>query len=153
MRKLLILTCLLGTASVSWAQTKRGSWEALNSLGAGQRIEVVETSLKKHAGTFVTVSHEAIELREETTNQTIKKENVMRVTLLEKSHRLRNTLILGAVGCGVGAGIGAATGSSKGIVGTRGLAAGIGAVIGLAGGAAVGAALPSHDTIYRAKPH
>ena len=90
----------------------------------------------------------------------IKREDVMRVTLLDKSHRLRNALILGAVGAGAGAGIGAATHhhvicttpcslqnpntflSSK-------QAAAVGAVIGLAGGTGIGAAIPSHPTIYR----
>lgn len=158
MRRLLIVTCLLGMAPVSWAGTNRGSWEGLESLRAGQKIEVVETSLKKHSGTFLTVSDEAIQLREGATDEAIKKENVMRVTSLENSHHARNALIFGAVGAGVGAGIGAAayhscTAQSFCIVDARGITTGVGAVIGLAGGAVVGAVLPSHDTIYRAKPN
>ncbi len=150
MRRLLIVTCLLGMAPVSGAQTNRGSWEALNSLHAGQRVEVIETSLKEHQGTFVSVSDEAIQLREGSTDEPIKKENVMRVTALDKGHHGRNALIFGALGFGIGAGIGAAAGSGKefGVVLVP-----FGAGIGLAGGAIVGAALPSHDTIYRAKPH
>lgn len=77
-------------------------------MHAGQRIEVVETNLKKHNGTFSTVTEEAIQLREGGNDVGIKKENVMRVTLLDKSHRLRNAFIVGAVGSGAGAGIGAA---------------------------------------------
>jgi hypothetical protein len=149
LRKLLIAICLLGMPCISWAQANRGSWEALNSLHAGQRIEVVETSLKKHQGTFLTVSNEAIQLREGATDEPIEKENVMRVTSL--SHRWRNALIFGLVGAGVGAGIGAALAGK--CFCTRGQAAGVVAVVGLAGGAAIGVALPSNDTIYRAKQH
>jgi hypothetical protein len=152
MRRLLIIACLLGTTPVARAQTDRGAWESLNGLRAGQRIEVVETNLKKHTGTFVTVSDEAIQLREGPTDESVKKADVMRVTLLEKNHRLRNALIGGAVGCGAGAGIGAVVHSGLGSFFSRSAAAGFGAVIGLAAGAALGAAVPSHPTIYRANP-
>ena len=152
LRKLLIAICLLVIPHISLAQTNRGSWEALNSLHAGQKVEVVETGLKKHQGTFVTVSDEAIELREGSTEEPIKRDNVMRVTALDKGHRGRNALIFGAVGAGVGAGIGAVTAGRYAEFG-RGIPAAIGAGIGFAGGAVVGAALPSHDTIYRAKAH
>jgi len=118
----------------------------------GQRIEIVETSLKKHAGTFETVSEGTIQLRVGSADESVKKEDVMRVTSLEKSHRLRNALIGGLIGGGAGAGIGAAVHSGRGSYIPRSGAAAIGAVLGLAGGAAVGAAVPSHDTIYRAKP-
>jgi thiamine pyrophosphate-dependent acetolactate synthase large subunit-like protein len=54
----------------------------------------------------MTVSEEVIQLREGTTELGVRKESVLRVTLLDKSHSLRNVLIFGAVGCGVGAGMG-----------------------------------------------
>jgi hypothetical protein len=152
MRRLLILACLLGTAPVALAQTDRGAWESLDGLRPGQRIEVVETSLKTHKGTFVAVSAEAIQLHGSAADESIKKADVMRVTSLDKSHRLRNALIGGAVGFGAGAGIGAAVHSSRDSFFPRSAAAGFGGVLGLAGGAAVGAAVPSHPTIYRAKP-
>jgi len=87
----------------------------------------------------------------------IPKESVVRVTVLDKSHRLRNSLLFGGVGAGAGAGIGAAatrcSSSSNTFCGLgRGVAVGIGAVAGLLGGAGVGAAIPSHPTIYRAEP-
>jgi hypothetical protein len=151
LRRLLIAVCLLGMPCISWAQANRGSWEALDSLHAGQRIEVVEMSLKKHRGTFVTVSDEAIQLREGASDEAIKKENVMRVTVLDKGHRWRNALIFCAVGAGVGAGIGAAAAGK--CFCTRGQAAEAVAGVGLVGGAVIGVALPTHDTIYRAKQH
>src|SRR5712692_7500399 len=141
------------------AQYKRADWKALYSLRAGEKIELVETGMKKHVGTFSTVTEEAIQMREGSSDIGIPKENVARVTVLDKSHRLRNAFILGAVGAGAGAGIGAATSrcsssnNSLTFCGLgRSIAVGAGAVVGLAGGAGIGAAIPSHPTIYRAEP-
>lgn len=159
MRKLALIAMLLGMPVLSHAQTSRKSWDALNTLHAGQRIEVVETNLKKHKGTFSTATDEAIQLREGGRDVGIKREDVMRVSLLDESHRLRNAFIVGAAGAGTGAGIGAAatrcssTSGSLNFCGLgRSVAIGIGAVAGLIGGAGTGAAIPSHPTIYRAEP-
>jgi hypothetical protein len=90
------------------AQDKKSDWKALYGLHAGEKIELIETGMKKHVGKFSTVTEEAIQLREGSNDIGIRKESVARVTLLEKSHRLRNAAILGLVGAGAGAGIGAA---------------------------------------------
>lgn len=81
MRKLAVALMLLGTPILSRAQTPTNSWAALNALHAGQRIEIIETNLKKHSGTFSTVTDEAIQLREGGSDVGIRKEDVMRVTL------------------------------------------------------------------------
>jgi hypothetical protein len=72
------------------------------------QTELLETGMKKHAGTFSRVAEEAIQMREGANDIGIPKENVAGVTVLDKSHRGRNALILGAAGAGAGAGIGAA---------------------------------------------
>src|SRR6266852_278658 len=90
------------------AQDKRADWKALYDLRAGEKIELVETGMKKHVGTFSTVTDEAIQMREGSNDVVIRKENVARVTVLDKSHRLRNAAILAVAGAGAGAGIGAA---------------------------------------------
>src|SRR6266702_2051387 len=139
------------------AQDKKADWKALYGLRSGEKIELVETGMKKYVGTFSTVTEEAIQLREGSNDIGIRKENVARVTVLDKSHRGRNALILGAVGAGAGAGIGAvstrcSSANSFDFCGLgRSIAVGLGAVVGLAGGAGIGAAIPSHPTIYRAE--
>src|SRR5260370_38924865 len=90
------------------AKDKKSDWKALYGLRSGEKIELIETGMKKHVGTFSTVTEEAIQLREGSNDIGIRKENVARVTLLRKSHRLRNDAILGVGGAGAGAGIGAA---------------------------------------------
>ena len=160
MRNLALIAILLGMPILSHAQTNRNSWDALNTLHAGQRIEVVETNLKTHKGTFSTVTGEAIQLREGGGDVEIKREDVMRVTLLDESHRLRNAFILGGAGAGTGAGIGAAatrcSSPSNSFISCdfgRSIVIGIGAVASLIGGAGIGAAIPSHPTVYRVEHH
>lgn len=159
MRNAALVCCLVLIPCSLRAQNKRDDWKALYGLRSGEKIELIETGMKKHVGTFSTVTEEAIQLREGSNDIGIRKESVARVTLLEKSHRLRNALIVGAVGAGAGAGIGAAASRCSSSTGSfnfcgigRGVAVGIGGLAGLAGGAGIGAAIPSHPTIYRAGP-
>ena len=160
MRRVLLLICVLGVPCASWAQTNPASWENLSALQPGEKIQVVGMNSKKVSGTFVSVSDAAISLQEEAGPQSIQRQDVRSVKLMENGHRVRNALIGAGVGAGVGAGIGAAAYSkcspSQSFciqpVG-RGVTAGIGAVIGGASGAIVGALLPSHKTIYRASAH
>jgi hypothetical protein len=54
-RPVLILVLFLGLRAVLGAQTQQGSWTNLSRLRVGQGIEVIESSMKRHAGKFVTV--------------------------------------------------------------------------------------------------
>ena len=151
MRNMLSLICILATSVVSLAQSNSASWQNLNSLRAGQSIQVVDVSSKKHSGVFVSASDAAIVLTETSGERTLQKENVRSVKLMKNRHRLRNTLIGAGVGAGAGAGITAGAWESHGFLGGKGAGAAVGAVIGGLGGAIVGAVLPSHDTIYSVK--
>jgi hypothetical protein len=105
----------------------------------------------KPSGIFEAVSETAINYRDSAGEQTIQKQDVRSVRLMENKHRLRNALIGAAVGAGAGAGIGAAvTDRSGGFLTdvSRAKGAGVGAVLGLIGGGTLGALLPSHSTIY-----
>jgi len=157
MRKAALLCFLILIPCSLRAQDKKADWKALYGLRSGEKIELVETGMKKHVGTFSTVTEEAIQLREGSNDIGIPKENVARVTVLDKSHRLRNAFIFGAAGAGTGAGIGAVStrcsNSTDSFCGLgRSIAVGLGGLVGLAGGAGVGAAVPSHPTIYRVEP-
>lgn len=158
MRKVLFLVCVLGLSCVSRAQSKT-DWSSLTSLRAGQKIQIVDTQSKKHSGTFVSGSDTSISYRDTVGEHSIEKQEIRTVTIMENKHRLRNTVIVAAVGAGVGAAIGAATYkscSSQSFCidpGGRALPTGIGAVVGGVGGAVVGVLLPSHSTIYNVAPH
>jgi hypothetical protein len=151
MRKIALLICILALPSISFAQSKQASWSNLSRLQAGQKIQVVGTDSKKHSGTFVSFTDNAISYHDAAGDQTIEKLNITSVKLTEIKHRVRNSLIGAGVGVAAGTGIGIA--ARKGD--TFGEATGgvLGAIIGLASGAVVGALLPTHDTIYDATSH
>ena len=151
MRTLWFLICVLGMPCVSWAQSNPASWENLNTLQPGEKIQVLEMNATKVSGTFVNVSEATISLQEKARQEMVQKQDVRSVKLTTHQHRLRNTLLGAAIGFGAGAGIGAATyHEPQGLsLDTRGLHASVGALFGLVGGTVVGAVWPSHTTIYR----
>jgi hypothetical protein len=152
MRKILVLVCLIGMSSASWAQNDQ-SWANLSALHPGQEIQVIELNSKKHSGTFVSFSETAITLQDIAGGQTIPRQNVRKVKLGPSKRRLRNTLIAAGVGAGAGAGIGAATWENRGFVGGKGVGATVGLAIGFIAGAVVGVLLPAHHTVYSANLH
>jgi hypothetical protein len=154
-RPILILVLLLWLPAALGAQTQHGSWSNLNGLKAGQGIEVIESTMKRHAGEFVTVTDELLTLKEKGSDVSVKREDVARVSTSSGPKRGEHALIGLVVGGAIGAGIGAAaSGSSSGFLGgsSRGIGALVGIVIGAPSGALVGAGLPAHKTIYRAAP-
>ncbi len=172
MRKVLFLLCILGMRGASWAQSNPASWENLNTLQTGEKVQVVEMNAAKVSGTFVNVSDTAMSLQVKAGQQMVQRQEVRSVKLMKHQHRLRNTLIGAAVGAGAGAGIGAAThrhvictapcslqnpntflGNEASSLLSSSQAAAVGAVIGLVGGTVVGAVWPSHKTIYRVQGH
>jgi hypothetical protein len=160
MRRILFLACILGISCVSQAQGKSASWENLNKLRAGDRIQLVQTNSTKVSGDFLNLSDAAISVQAKAGTQIIQKQDLASVKLMKNKHRLRNALIVGGIGAGVGAGIGAAEHhgcpSSQTFcldIGGRSLPAGVGAVVGLLGGAVVGALLPQHETVYSLNSH
>ncbi|MGB9030892.1 MAG: hypothetical protein WCC27_12295 [Acidobacteriaceae bacterium] len=153
MRNLLSALLILATACTLPAQTHPSSWDNLNALHPGQRIQIVDATSQKHSGAFVSVSGTAIVLTQSNGDQTLQKQDVRSVQLAKGGHHLRNALIGAGIGAGAGAGITAAAWESHGFLGSKGAGAAVGAVIGGISGAIIGAVLPSHNTLYRASSH
>ncbi|MGC1962577.1 MAG: hypothetical protein WA676_07575 [Candidatus Sulfotelmatobacter sp.] len=149
MRNSWFLICILGMSCALWAQGDQASWTNLSVLHPGQKIQIVEMNSHKHSGTFVSFSETAILYQDNAGGQTIPRQDVHRVRLMENKHHLRNALIGGVVGAGAGAGIGAGSWENNGFVGGKGVGAAVGATIGFAAGTVVGVLLPGHHTIYR----
>jgi hypothetical protein len=123
----------------------------LNSLKAGQGIEVIESKLKRHDGKFVTVTDGLLTMKENGSDISVKREDVVRVSTTSVPKRGEHALIGFVVGGAIGAGIGAASGSSHAFLGRPSRAL-VGLVIGGPSGAIVGAVVPAHTTVYRATP-
>lgn len=136
------------------AQAQQDSWSNLNRLKAGQGIEVIESGLKRHDGKFVAATDGLLTFKENGSDVSVKREDVVRVSTSSSGKRGKHALIGLVAGGAIGAGIGAASGSKTGFLGgsSRGLYALVGIVIGAPSGAIVGAALPAHTTVYRATP-
>jgi hypothetical protein len=151
MRKLFLLTCVLGVPFGSWAQSHPLSWENLDRLQPGDRIQVVEMNSKKVTGIFSSVSDAAISFEGPKGQQAIQRQDVRSVKLTKNTHRLRNGLVGAAVGAGVGAGIGAGAWESRGFLGGKGVGAAVGAAVGSLAGVVVGTLAPTQETIYSMK--
>ena len=132
------------------AQSAKDSRDNLKQLRPGQKIEVVDTSMKSLRGPFVSVSEEALTLQVGKSQESIERSKVVRVSVRDNSHRTRNMLL----GSGILGGIALAAayiplaassneGNSCGVC-VGAIAAGFG------GGAALGA-IPGSRTVYRAK--
>ncbi len=152
----LLLVATIFSISLPAQEPGEHSWENLQQVRVGQKIEVVDTNLKKLKGTFLSFSEEAISLRVKKQEVGVQREDVFRVSLREKSKRLRNALI--GLAIGAGAGVAAAeifVRTDQPIARFRGEYRSIAYVVlvpvGLGVGAAVGAAIPGYQTIYRAE--
>ncbi len=149
----LLLVTTIFSISLPAQEPGEHSWGNLQQLRVGQKIEVVETNLKKHKGTFLSFSDEAISLRVKKDDVGVPRVNVLRVGSLDRSKRKRNILLGVAIGAGLGmlAGTGVALATldegdeSKAAVLIVGFSA--------AGAGALGAmgASSGYHTIYRAK--
>lgn len=150
----LILVFFLGLPAALWAQKQQASWSDLNRLKAGQRIEVIESSMKHHSGEFIDVTDEVLTFQEGGSDLSIKREDVVRVSTSSAPRRGEHAVIGLVVGGGIGAAIGALAGSSHGFLGgsSRGIAALVGIAIGAPSGALVGAVIPAQTTVYRSAP-
>jgi hypothetical protein len=132
------------------AQSTQDSWDNLKQLRPGQKIEVVDTSMKSLRGRFVSVSDEALTLEVGKGQESVERAKVVRVSVRDTSHRTRNILlgagILGGAALAIGiplAEFNHNEGHSNGVVAA--LIAG-----GFGGGAAIGA-VPGSRTVYRVK--
>ena len=125
------------------------SWDNLQQLQVGQKIEVVQMDYKSRKGTFLAYSEEAISLRIKSEEIGIRREEVLRVNSREKSTRVRNALIGMAVGGAAGAVLVGVLHNlfedSQNAPAATASLLGLGAGVGVG----VGAAFPHYQTIYR----
>lgn len=94
-------------------QPVTASWDNLKTLKPGQEIRVVLNDVKSYQGEFQALSDDGITLRQAASEQTLARQDILRVSSKAQKHRLRNVLIGTAVGAGAGLGMGAAADHSS----------------------------------------
>jgi RNase P/RNase MRP subunit p29 len=140
------------------AQSAQDSWDNVKQLKPGQQIRVVLNDAKSYTGQMGSVSDEGLVIRTGGGEQTLERQNILRVSSQGKSHRGRNALIGLAVGAGAGVVIGVASpelGQGKCAQGscTNAESATLAGFVGAAVGTGLGAVLPTggwHD-VYRTR--
>jgi hypothetical protein len=150
MRKIWFLICVLAATYTSWTQSGPASWQNLNSLHRGERIQVLEKNSRKVSGTFLNVSEATVSVQDQAGSQALQRQDIVRVRLMKNKHRLRNAFIGAGIGAGLGAALGGAT--NNGFVNRGVFAAGVAASFSVPG-AVVGALVPDHSTIYNVGSH
>jgi len=90
---LVLLVFLLSSGSAIAATKDTESWDNLRQLRAGDKIEVIDQSLKSFRGMLVSVSDEAISLQSKKGTLTVERSNVLRVTVRDAGRRTRNMLL------------------------------------------------------------
>ncbi|MGO9269543.1 MAG: hypothetical protein ACLQOO_04680 [Terriglobia bacterium] len=136
---------------LGYAREGEENWENLKQLQVGQKIEVVDMTLKSLAGTFVSFSDDAISLRIRNNDFTVRRPDVLRVSL-HGNKRPRNALIGAAIGAAAGAAIAAWLGSGE-CPGSQNCTTVALASVSVSGGigAGLGALAPGDRTLYRAE--
>ena len=145
-----VLLCVVLVPVLGMAQSAQDSWDNLKQLRPGQKIEVVDTSMKSLRGPFVSVSEEALTLEAGKSQESIERAKVVRVSVRDNSHRTRNMLLASGILGGIAL---TAVAVPMGIAGNEGNSCGACAAAiaaGFGGGAAIGA-LPGSRTVYRIK--
>lgn len=152
MRKCIVV--LLGLAmpalALAQAQKPENNWDNLNRLQVGQKIQIVDTEMKRHEGTFLAYGADAVSIRTSRGDQGFPRDKVVRVSNREKSKRLRNALIGAAIGAGAGLAIGALADRAFTETGERDKMKKFLTPIAAGAGAGIGAGFASYETIYRA---
>lgn len=147
--RLLLLSSLLLPAG-SAKDHPENDWENLQRLKPGQKIEIIDAKLKSRKGGFVSFDAAGLTLAAESGSVTVPRQDVFRVSLHEKSKRLRNAAIGAAIGAAAGLAIGAPLDYRFSNEGHEHIAKTLLTPIGAGAGAALGSGFPGFETIYRA---
>ncbi len=147
---LLAIAALTLSATLPAADKPNESWDNLQRLQPGQKIEVIDAKLKSRKGAFTAFDSTGLTLNTKAGPLTLPRADVFRVSLHEHSKRWRNAAIGAAIGAAAGLVIGAAMDYRFSNEGNEHISKTLVTPIGAGIGAALGSAVPGFETIYRA---
>ncbi len=144
----LLLVTTIFSISLPAQEPGEHSWENLQQVRVGQKIEVVDTNLKKYKGTFLSFSEEAISVRVKKGEVAIQRPHVLRVSV-HGGGRWKNALTGVVIGAVAGLLLGAIVDYGDDLDSNDGK---IFAPLVFGGvGAGLGSIFPGFHTVYRAK--
>jgi len=132
------------------AQSAKDSWDNLKLLQPGQRIEVVEKTMRSLRGPFVSVSEETIMIEVGKSQRSIERTKIVRVSVRDTSHRTRNMLLGAGILGGIALAATAVPLMANSNEGNSCSACAAAIAAGFGGGVALGA-IPASRTVYRIK--
>lgn len=131
---------IIGLITLATLCSAADSWDDVRTIKAGEKVRVVERSMRSRTGEFVRVDATGITFTVDGQESTVEQAEVARVAVHRPARRLRNALIGAAVGVGLGVAIDQSLGErlrNEGseqraliYVGSIGAGAGIGAAVG-----------------------
>ncbi len=133
------------------AQSPQNDWGTVKQLRSGEKIEVVDSSMRSLAGKFVSASDDAVVVETKNGQQSIQRAAVVRVSIRDSSRRTRNMLLGSGIAGGIALGIAIPLWKQQSNEGNNCPACTIAVAAGFGGGAALGA-LSGTRTIYRTEP-
>ncbi len=133
---------ILFALSFAGLRAQTADWNDLKSIAPAGEVRVA-TSGCEFRGSLQNVTEDSIVLNSGSGQQTLRRQEVMRVSVRKKSHRKRNMLIGLAGGAGVGAGVGLASGCSGLCIVSKSQITAVTTMAGALIGTAVGAVIPT----------
>ena len=105
---LVILSILVAMVSIPLCAQQRAkqSWDNLNQLQTGQKIQVVQMDMKSLKGRFLGFTEEAITLKVKKNQLSVPRTEILRVSASDKAKRRGNGLIGFAIGVAGGLAVG-----------------------------------------------
>jgi len=153
-RHLFLCGLMLVHSGILIAQRPATSWDVLQQLRPGDRIQVTDQKTKVWTGTFDNVSERVITLTGKSRASSIERVDVLRVKIRDTSNRSRRIILGTVIGAGIGLTIGLVgnaplrnegNGCSACVAGLTAGLGGLGAVLGMR---------PRYRTLYLAsKPN
>lgn len=109
----MVLALVLGSAATA-QDTNADPWGTLGQLKVGDSIQVVRTTLQSQNGIFQNLSDAAVFFRVGREERSVSRENLLRLTVMDRSRRKRNAVLGVALGAAAGMAGGGALAAAAG---------------------------------------
>jgi hypothetical protein len=139
-------------AALTLAGETTGTWNNVRMLAVGTEVRVEVSGSSVMRGRLGSVTDNSVVLNTGKGQETVGRQQVVRISKKESGHRGRHALVGAGIGAGIGLGVGfAVTNCSHNCIVSPGAIRGVGAAFGAVVGGVLGAVLPGGgwSQVYR----